>query len=172
MAITTINLTDPVSTLITKTNTISSNLGDVVTLYTGSSSVVAAINTLEKFVGDSATAIAIARDGLSVNSSNGGGMVLGYDSSTGQISITSNLIGGTGLTYDSAGGTFSITDLGVDSAQLAAASVGTTKIADNAITSDKMADSAVGSAELKNAVTLVIYDASGTAVKTLYGAGI
>jgi hypothetical protein len=48
---------------------------------------------------------------------------------------------------------------------------GATTIANNAVTQDKMADDAVGSAELKSVVSLVIYNSSGTAVKTLYGAG-
>lgn len=45
MAITTINLSDPISTLVSKTNTISTNLGDVGTLTTPTtSSLVAALN--------------------------------------------------------------------------------------------------------------------------------
>ena len=42
---------------------------------------------------------------------------------------------------------------------------------DNAVTKAKMADDAVGSAELDDVVTLVIKNSSGTALKTLYGAG-
>ena len=44
-------------------------------------------------------------------------------------------------------------------------------VGDNSITKAKMADDAVGSAELDNVVTLVIKNSSGTALKTLYGAG-
>lgn len=46
MAITTINITDPVSALVTKTNIISTGLGDVPTLYGGFTNTVAAINAL------------------------------------------------------------------------------------------------------------------------------
>ena len=48
---------------------------------------------------------------------------------------------------------------------------GATTIANNAVTQAKMADDAVGSDELKGVVSLIIYNSSGTAVKTLYGAG-
>ncbi len=41
----------------------------------------------------------------------------------------------------------------------------------DAIVEDMMANDAIGSAELKNVQTLIIYDSSGTAVKTLYCAG-
>jgi len=44
--ITIIKLSDPVNTLVNKTNTISRDLGDVSTLVTGDSDVVTAINTL------------------------------------------------------------------------------------------------------------------------------
>lgn len=45
MAITTINLSDPISTLVSKTNTISTNLGDIGALTTPTtSSLVAALN--------------------------------------------------------------------------------------------------------------------------------
>ena len=48
MAITTVNLSDPVSTLVTKTNEISSNLGDKDALATvATSSLVAAINEIQ-----------------------------------------------------------------------------------------------------------------------------
>ena len=59
MAVTTINLSDPVTTLVTKTNTISSNLGDVATLSTTATNLVAAINEINTQVGkvDSADVI-------------------------------------------------------------------------------------------------------------------
>jgi len=41
----------------------------------------------------------------------------------------------------------------------------------DAVTEAMMANDAIGSAELKNVQTLIIYDSSGTAVKTLYCAG-
>lgn len=47
MPITTIKLSDPVNTLVNKTNTVSRDLGDVSTLVTNDSDVVTAINTLK-----------------------------------------------------------------------------------------------------------------------------
>ena len=47
MAVTTINLSDPISTLVTKTNTISSDLGDKATLNTtATTDLVTAINEI------------------------------------------------------------------------------------------------------------------------------
>ena len=46
MAVTEILLSDPVTTLVTKTNTIASNLGDVATLSTTATNLVAAINEI------------------------------------------------------------------------------------------------------------------------------
>ena len=60
----------------------------------------------------------------------------------------------------------------VDSSAIGSLSVSTTKIQNNSITFDKMADSAVGSNELRQAVELIIYNSAGTALKTLYGAGV
>jgi hypothetical protein len=46
-----------------------------------------------------------------------------------------------------------------------------TTLSDNTVTQAKLADDAVGSAELKDVVSLQILNSSGTAVKTIYGAG-
>lgn len=85
MAITVINLTDPVSGLVTKTNIISGDLGDVALLNTGDSNTVDAINRLEaRKATDSATVISLARSALE------GGNAIVYDSDTGIISIDSS----------------------------------------------------------------------------------
>ena len=157
MAVTVINLTDPVQTLVSKTNTISSDLGDVVLLFTGDDNVVAAINSIqglldsnkeysESLVGalrdfDSSQVISISREGFSIDNSNGGGIELGYDSATGQISITSRLVSSSTVSYDSSTGSHSV-----------------------------VANS-ISSTQLKDAVTLRILDSAGTVLTTLYGAG-
>lgn len=51
MAITVINLSDAVSTWVTKTNTIASNLGDISLLSTGDSDVVKGVNTVDSNIG-------------------------------------------------------------------------------------------------------------------------
>jgi len=51
MAITVINLSDAVSTWVTKTNTIASNLGDIASLSSGDSNTVDAINATDSNIG-------------------------------------------------------------------------------------------------------------------------
>lgn len=183
MAITTINLTDPVSTLVTKTNTISNNLGDVTQLVTGDSNAVDAINNIFDQIyrfNDSAEIAALARGSLSINNDSASGLSLSYDSDTGVIAliggadaatVRSYLVAGTGLEYDSATGVFSISIDGVTATQIAAGSVGNSELATDAVTQAKIANDAVGSSELKDVVQLIIYNSAGTPVKTLYGAG-
>ena len=157
MAVTVINLTDPVQTLVSKTNTISSDLGDVVLLFTGDDNAVDAINSIQGLLDsnkahtdslinalnnfDSSEVISISREGLSVDNTNGGGIELTYDSATGSIGIVSNLVSTSQITYDSSAGSFSI------------------------------AADAVSQTELANVVSLQIYDSTGTLLKTIYGAG-
>jgi len=280
MAITIVNLTDPVSTFVNKVNTISGDVGDVSSLTTGDSNVVAAINTLRidafgdlidsfnslifsldsnltnldlteqsknaltgvnsgtgfgdlsydsasgVFTFDRVTSSEI-RGQISVNDSGGDGS-LSYNSSTGvltyigpsaaevraHVSVTD--AGGDGsLSYSSSTGVFTYTGPsasevrahlsageGIDfssgvisgedastankgiasfnssrfsvssgAVDIASGGIGETQLASNAVTQVKMADDAIGSAELKDVVTLIIYNSAGTPVKTLYGAG-
>ena len=51
MAVTVINLSDPVSTWVTKTNTIGSNVGDIALLSAGGSDLVTASNNLDSSIG-------------------------------------------------------------------------------------------------------------------------
>tara|TARA_Y100000004_G_scaffold169756_1_gene204290 strand:+ start:7752 stop:8267 length:516 start_codon:yes stop_codon:yes gene_type:complete len=61
MAITVINLSDPISTLVTKTNTISSDMGDKASLATDvTTNLVAAINEINTKIADIDTAAEIA----------------------------------------------------------------------------------------------------------------
>jgi len=169
MAITTVNLSDPVSTWVTKTNTISTDLGDVDSLNTSAIDLVQAINNLESRVyrfDDSAEIIALAREAtgielpFNVNNDSASGLSLAYDSAAGTLSliggadaatVRSYLVAGEGLDYDSASGVFSM--------------------ADSSVTQAKMAQDAVSSTELKDVVSLIIYNSAGTPVKTIYGAG-
>lgn len=145
MAVTTINLSDPVSTLVTKTNTISTNLGDIVTLETTATNLVAAINEVRDQIidiDDSSEIVSIARNSLSVIN-NATVYSLAYDSSAGSITISGNLASDSagGILFDSAAGQFSL--------------------APNTITSSLFSSS----------VSLIIYDSAGSPVKTLYSPG-
>lgn len=155
MAVTTINLSDPVSTLVTKTNTISTNLGDAAALETTATNVVAAINEVRDQIidiDDSAEIVSIARGSLSVNNDAALGLSLSYNSSTGVISLSGTADETTVKGYfasDSAGGIL------FDSA------AGQFSIAPNTIRSNRF----------YNAVSLVIYDENGSPIKTLYSPG-
>ena len=148
MAKTVINLSDQVSTWLSKTNTISDHLGDIVTLTSGDSNVVDAINAILADPGiDSVGILSL----FSVNNTNGGGIVLSYNSSTGVIGVTSQIVSSSTISYDSANANFSLID--------------------SSVTLSKIAADAVSSVGLKDVVSLRIFDASGTVVKTIFGAG-
>jgi hypothetical protein len=215
MTLRTITLSTTVDNWKTNYNSLATDVGDLSLLgTTHDSNLVLAINEL---IGefDSATVQRLARKSVSA------GTGIGYDSSTGVISLSTptNTITNA-MMADSAIGT----------AELRNDAVTTIKIADNAVTFAKMADSAVGTAELRNgavtyqkmqtiatanrilgstsaggavsevqlqsamiasgavdsaslknavitssklasAVTLIIYNSAGSALKTLYGAG-
>lgn len=172
MAVTTINLSDPVSTLVTKTNTISTDLGDVSTLVTGDANVVAAINNVRNIVNrfdESAEIIALAREGTGIQSQlnivatdSHTGFSLSYDSASGTISFNSKypFSAGSGLDYDSAG-KFNISSLGVTTALIANLNV----------TNDKIANSTITSAKFNSVVSFQIQDSTGSVIKTIFSPG-
>lgn len=148
MAKTVVNLSDQISTWVTKTNTISDDLGDISALTSGDSNVVDAINAILADPGiDSVGILSL----FSVNNTNGGGIVLSYNSSTGVIGVTSQIVSSSTISYDSANANFSLID--------------------SSVTLSKIAADAVSSVGLKDVVSLRIFDASGTVVKTIFGAG-
>ena len=63
---------------------------------------------------------------------------------------------------------FSVSSGAVD---VATGGIGATQLATDAVTEIKVANDAISRAKLKDEVQLVIYNSSGTPVKTLYGAG-
>ena len=67
--------------------------------------------------------------------------------------------------------TANIADGAVDTLQITGDAITSAKIADNAVGNEHMQDSSIGQAELKSAVSLVIYSSDDTALKTIYGAG-
>lgn len=172
MAVTTVNLSDPVSTWVTKTNTISGDLGDVDSLNTAAIDLVQAINNLESRIyrfDDSAEIVALARQATGiqsplnvVNGDSATGIYLGYDSAAGQITLNNSYTfdAGSGLDYDGTG-TYSISSLGVTTAMIANLNV----------TNGKIANSTITSAKFNSVVSLQILDSAGSVVKTLYSPG-
>ena len=179
MAKTIINLSDPVSTLVTKTNTISSHLGDIAQLNVGAandSDLVQAINFLNTSTKDSATIISIAKSGFQKDSANG----IGFDSSAGRFFIPSNTIN-TAMVEDVAITSTKIENSSITTAKIQNGAITNPKIgnfaveADNinsdAVTEPKIADDAVGQDQLKSLSTLLIKDVNGSTLKTIHGAG-
>ena len=180
MAITTINLSDPVSTLVTKTNTISSTVGDKTLFNTSISSggqdsnLVAAINFVNNNSTDSSVITALidssyvlARSPAPTTSviramfQKDSANAIGFDSSAGRFFVPIGTIN-----------TDMIENVAVTTGKIANTAVDTAQIADNAITEAKMADDAISSAELKTLSTLLIKDSAGSTLKTIHGAGV
>jgi hypothetical protein len=74
-------------------------------------------------------------------------------------------------TYVHPNHTGAVTSTADGATQITGSAVTTAKINNLAVTNGKLADGAVNAAKLTSAVTLIIYNSAGTAVKTLYGAG-
>ena len=173
MAVTQINLSDAVTTLVTKKNTISSHLGDKAVLSTiDKSNLVAAINEINTQVNkvDSADVITL----IQANAVDSSDVItlLGRDSAQANIMSNFQKDSANGIGFDSSQGRFFIPPNTINASMMKQNAITELKIANNSITEDKMADDAISSTELKNVVTLNIIDASGSTVKTLFGAGI
>tara|TARA_Y100001935_G_scaffold130280_1_gene107955 strand:+ start:3424 stop:3915 length:492 start_codon:yes stop_codon:yes gene_type:complete len=163
MAVTIINLSDPVTTLVTKTNTIASDLGDKAALNTtDKSNIVAAINEINTQIGkvDSADVINL----IKANAMDSSEVLALIQADSGETSIMSN------FQKDSANG------IGFDSSQgrffIPIGTINTSMIEPNAITAAKVADDAIGSAALNSLSTLLIKDSAGSTLKTLHAAGV
>lgn len=176
MAKTVINLSDPVSTLVTKTNDISNDVGDTALLITGDSNVVDAINTVRNIVvpfDDSDEIKAIFKSGISANAADSAhGVSITFDSASGTFGLSQDyhFKAGAGLDYDSAG-KFNISSLGVTTALIADTNVTTAKIANLNVTNGKIANSTLTSAKFNSVVSLQILDSTGSVVKTLFSPG-
>ena len=143
MAKTIINLSDPVSTLVTKTNTISSHIGDITQLNTtgADSDIVQAINAINVKADntDSSTILSL----IGSNSMDSAEVLAIITADSGSSSIISN------FQKDSANG------IGLDSSQ------GRFFVPINTLTSSKFS----------NPVTLLIKDSAGSTLKTIRSPG-
>ena len=179
MAVTTINLSDPISTLVTKTNTVSSDLGDKSTLNTSTTAnLVAAVNEINTKVGiiDSDNIVGLVKSNLQKDSAN----AIGFDSAAGRFFVPTGTINTSMLenlavttariAADAIDGT-KIADDAINSEHYVNGSIDTAHIADDQVTEAKMADDAIGSAQLKTLSTLLIKDSAGSTLKTIHGAG-
>jgi len=198
MATTVINLSDPVSTFVTKTNLVSQHLGDQSTLPTiginganqlaRDSDAIKAIGQLHSLIlkTDSSDIISLIKSSLQKDSANG----IGFDSAQGRFfipvgSIDSSKIENLAITTsriaadavngtkiaDNAINSEHYTDGSIDSEHLASLVISTGKIQADAVTEAKIGDDAVGSVQLKTLSTLLIKDSAGSTLKTIHGAG-
>lgn len=162
MAITEIYLSDPITSIVTKSNTISNSVGDITQLFSGDSTIVDGFNTLRDLISpfdDSAEIIAIGRDGFGVSVYGQGFGNLTYDSASGVFTYTapttaqfrSLFSGDSAISYNDSTGQFSLIP--------------------NAFSADKLLDSSLTSSKFLNLVTLNIKNSSGTVLKTLYSPG-
>ena len=173
MAVTQINLSDAVTTLVTKTNTISSDLGDKALLSTADkTNLVAAINEINTQVGkvDSADVINL----ITANALDSSEVIQLLADTTADANIYSNFQkdSANGIGFDSSQGRFFIPPNTINASMIELNAVTEVKIANNSITEDKMADDAISSAELKSLSTLLIKDSAGSTLKTIHGAGV
>ena len=189
MAVTVINLSDPVSTFVTKTNTVSSDVGDKSALTTtAKSNLVVAINEINTQLAkvDSADVVQLIKASLQKDSANG----IGFDSAQGRFfvpigtintdmienlavttpRIAADAVDGTKIADDAINSEHFV-DGSIDSEHLASLVISTGKIQADAITEAKIGDDAVGSAQLKTLSTLLIKDSAGSTLKTIHGAG-
>ena len=171
MAITQINLTDPVTTLVTKTNTIANDLGDAATLTTTATNLVAAINEINTQVNkvDSADVINL----IQANAMDSSEVLALIRADSGETSIMSNFQkdSANGIGFDSSQGRFFIPPNTINATMIEPNAITSVQMIDSSVTEAKIAHQAIDKIKLKDVVTLNIYDASGSIVKTLFGAG-
>jgi hypothetical protein len=181
MAKVNVNLSDNLVDLVAKINTLSSDVGDRTALSAGleDSDLVGAINQIFNLVDSVGASFSAAND-----TSTTGTSFLQYDSdrtqftfNEGRFSIINDSAGSPyhpfpgsgniGITYDSSSGILRFF-------QPDAANPGTYVAGDGInITGNTISipDDGITRAKLSSEVELIIYNSSGTALKTMYGAG-
>ena len=161
MAITSVNLTDPVTNLVTGVNTLGTDLGDRATLFDNSLNLVQAINEINVKVAntDSANVISLVQ----ANSMDSGEVINLLARDSAQTPILSNFIkdSARGIGLDSSTGKFFLVTGGIDSGNLKPGIINAAKITNSTITSSKFS----------SAVTLLIKDSAGTTLKTIRSPG-
>ena len=152
MAVTTINLSDPVATWVSKTNIIATNVGDLSLMSIGGSDLVVAVNRLDSNIGTMSTLSTIDKSDL-VNAINEtyNLAVRGNEALNDSDEIIGLFSSSTTISLDSASGQFSVIN--------------------NSITFDQLASNTIQSSNLSSTTTLQIKNAAGSVVKTMYSPG-
>src|SRR6056300_440550 len=146
MAKTIINLSDPVSTFVSKTNTISDHIGDITQLnvpVSADSDIVQAINYIHSI--SEKTDSSDSDNGIGLDSSEGRFFIPPHTVNTSMIetsAITTDKIAGSAITGSK------ISDDQINSQHYVTGSIDTSHIADNQITTTKIADLNVTTAKI------------------------
>ena len=172
MAVTQINLSDPVSTLVSKTNTISSDLGDKAALSTtDKNNLVAAINEINTQLSkvDSADVINL----IQANSMDSSEVLALIRADSGETSIMSNFQkdSANGIGFDSSQGRFFIPVGTINTSMLEPQSVINSRIADTTILNGKIANNQITSSKFNSVVSVAIKDSTGATLTTLFSPG-
>ena len=172
MAVTQINLSDPVSTLVSKTNTISSDLGDKAALTTtDKNNLVAAINEINTQLSkvDSADVINL----IQANSMDSSEVLALIRADSGETSIMSNFQkdSANGIGFDSSQGRFFIPVGTINTSMLEPQSVINSRIADTTILNGKIANNQITSSKFNSVVSVAIKDSTGATLTTLFSPG-
>lgn len=195
MAIVNVSINDTIQSWVNDTNNLARDVGDLNLLTTAvDSDIVGALNSLQSSVGQVSTLqaaidsndsnfIGRARSAISVTDAGGDGS-LSYNDSDGIITYTgpsaaevrAHFSAGEGIDIASgviSGEDASTTNKGIASFNSTRFSVssGAVDVATGGIDTTQLANDAVDQTKLANVQTLVIYDSTGAAVKTLYAAG-
>ncbi len=172
MAVTQINLSDPVSTLVSKTNTISSDLGDKAALTTtDKNNLVAAINEINTQLSkvDSADVINL----IQTNAIDSSQVLALIRADSGETSIMSNFQkdSANGIGFDSSQGRFFIPVGTINTSMLEPQSVINSRIADTTILNGKIANNQITSSKFNSVVSVAIKDSTGATLTTLFSPG-
>lgn len=163
---------DTLSQHVAKLNNFDSDVGSRSSLTTtDTTDVVSAINELvTRFENQDSTGV------LKIGVSGVGN--LDFDSSANVLSYLGPVLGGAGLSYDSATNVLSGTDASTSSKGVAsfssdnfAVSSGAVTIKNGGVVNDEIATDTITSNRFNSVVSLIVYDSSGSSVKSLFSPG-
>jgi hypothetical protein len=154
-----LDLNDPINVFRNKFNDLSNTFGDMAQLASGDSDIVTAFNNTDSNV----TAFGVRLDNLETPLDSAR-IVDIVNNDIFPITDSDNIA-------DQLIKTDKLDNLAVNTSKLGELAVTTAKIEDLAVTAAKIDDDTITSGKLNSAVSLIIYDSTGSAIKTLYGAG-
>jgi hypothetical protein len=189
-----VNLSDPISTWVNKTNEIAADVGNLNALADSAATLVAAINSIDSDVGNRSSLTDAAPDLVTaINNLN-----TKFFELTDSADIKALFASSTTISLDSnhgAAGThakFNLVDSSITSAKLAASSITSDKyadssietghfiagaitnysLADSSITFEKIQSAAIKSTNFASVSKLELKNTAGTTLKTLFGPGV